>query len=826
MAEFKLQVMGATDIVELIGRTVALKKAGKDYKGLCPFHNEKSPSFTVNPSRQFFHCYGCKAGGDAINFVKLRDRVEFMDALKSLAADAGIPVPKFGRGGPDGQVTDEQICREACSSAAMFFEQMLADPARGKAAREYVASRGLSDETVKKFRLGLAPDGWDNLLRGPIAKKFKPEQLHLAGLAKQRDAERGKQGFYDAFRNRLMFPIRDLNGRVIAFGGRRLEGGPPLPEGVSPPAKYLNSPETPAFHKGQVVYGLDQARQRIVETKTAVVVEGYADVVMAHQFGATNVVSPLGTALTEQQVTLIRRFAERIVLLFDKDEAGDKAVDKAVSLFLTQPVTIAIADLGEDLDPDEYLLKYGLEAWEKLIAAAPEALTFKWRQLVKQFAADDGNMTGQQKAIETYLELIGQAKLAGPVDPIRWGLVVSQMSKLTGIPADQLQRKLAAVKPVPKPRVSTPFASGPTIGTRPSGPGPNGTGPIGQGRPTGGPGSGSNGYGSADRNAGPNGSLPNRPIAPRPGGPNVARGPNAAQQPRGSNGLTTTSAGGSGANGAGVPPRPPVRDATAATNKAMVSGEAVGSTGPIAPGESAEATGPGDFYVPEGAPTEGPDGYEYHDAYEPGDAAGQEADYEPAPPPPPAPIRRAKPGVLLARDRAERWILGTLLLEPARWHAVQTVIGPDDFTEPVRRRLAEVYWRHQHDEGEPVFSEFLGFLASTTDAGAAFGGVGGGSVDGVTPAELSSLAVDVADEAERLASQETNAEMLLAAAIRHFDLNRQTAEKQKLIASLRRSTEQNLGDQGEVDLLKKLVQQKMAEGGTKPPAATNKAKSG
>jgi DNA primase len=692
LADFKTQVMAATDIVDLIGRTVALKKAGKDHKGLCPFHSEKTPSFTVNQSRQFFHCYGCKAGGDAINFVKLRDRVEFMDALKTLAADAGIPVPKFGRGSDDGQPTDEQICRDACSHAAMFFEQSLADPARGQVARDYIRERGLSDETVKKFRLGFAPDGWNHLSASPIGRKFKPEQLHLAGLLKQKDAEKG-QGYYDAFRNRLMFPIRDLNGRVIAFGGRILPGGPPPGEGRSAPAKYLNSPETPAFHKGRVVYGLDQARQRIVETKTAVVVEGYADVVMAHQFGATNVVSPLGTALTEHQVGLIRRFADRIVLLFDRDEAGDKAVDKAVGLFLTQPVSIAIADLGEDLDPDEYLLKYGLAAWEKLIAAAPEALTFKWRQLVRQFAADDGNMTGQQKAVESYLDVIGQARSAGPVDPIRWGLTVSQIGKLTGIPTDQLQRRLSAVRPAPK--------------------GPGG------------------------------------PVAP---------------------------------------------------------------VGPVA-----QAT--------------------------PTSAAGANI-FRPVPAAPP-PVRRAKPAVLSARDRAERQILGVLLLEPHRWHTVQTLVGPEDFTEPVRARLAEVYWRHQHDEGEPVFSEFLGILdggqnrtgrtdggndsdgeaghgeAGHGDEGADHGELGLSDSD-VTAGELRELAVEVTAEVEAFAARQTDATATLADAIQHLDRNRQAQEKQKLIASLRRSNEQNLDDQQEVDLFQKLVQQKLAEGGK--PAGPGKSK--
>ncbi|QOV90676.1 DNA primase [Humisphaera borealis] len=612
--------MAATDIVQLIGRTVSLKKRGRDFVGLCPFHSEKTPSFHVNPARQFYYCYGCKAAGDAINFVKQRDRVEFMDALKSLAQDAGISIPKFG--GRREDVSETAVVLEANSSATMFFENLLQDPARGKAAREYLQSRGITPETARTFRIGLAVEGWDTLLRGPLGQKFKPEQLHLAGLVKQRDPEKGP-GFYDTFRNRLMFPIRDPNGRVIAFGGRVMPGS-------QDPAKYLNSPETPLFSKSRCVYGLDLARQRIVETQTAVVVEGYTDVVMAHQFGATNAVSILGTAMTEQHVQLLRRFAQRIVLLFDPDTAGELAVDRAVSLFLTQPVEIAIATFGEDLDPDEYLLKYGLEAWEKLIASAPEALTYKWKQLVKQFSADDGNLTGQQNAIAAYLDLIGQAKLAGPVDPIRWGLVLSQVGKLTGIPTEQLQKRLSSVKPATK-----------------------------------------------------------RPVEASVPQPNM-----------------------------------------------------------------------------------------------------------PAPMPSREPRRRG--GVLSARDRAECWILGVILLEPGRWQRVQQVIGPEDFTDDRRRRLAEVYWSYQRDEGEPVFRELLTLLGDDSN---------GSQVASVRSHDLRELAIEVTDEVEGFAERQTDFESTLATAIDYLQQNRESHEKQKLISTLNRSTEENLGDDQQVDMLRKLQEQ-------------------
>jgi DNA primase len=329
----KSAVLQAVDIVELIGKSVALKRRGKDFVGLCPFHSEKTPSFNVIPSKQTFYCFGCKAGGDAITFVMKRDRVEFIDALKLLAESAGIELPRFGG---SKQNASEKLSLLAMQSAAgAFFAKVLGDPAQGKAAREYLAQRKIDAESIQRFNIGLAPDGWDGLIRGPVGKQYSPQQLATGGLVKARD---GGSGFYDTFRNRLMFPIRDPEGRTIAFGGRVLPGS-------TDPAKYLNSPETPLFSKSRCIFGLDLAKQKIVETRTAVIVEGYTDVIIAHQCGATNVVSVLGTALTPQHAGILKRFADRIVLLFDADTAGEAAVEKAVGLLLMQPIEILIATM-------------------------------------------------------------------------------------------------------------------------------------------------------------------------------------------------------------------------------------------------------------------------------------------------------------------------------------------------------------------------------------------------------------------------------------------------------------------------------------------------
>lgn len=443
---FKRQVLEATDIVALISQSVSLKRRGMSYVGLCPFHNEKTPSFHVTPEKRYFRCFGCKESGNAIDFIIKRDRMDFLGALKFLAEQAGLEMPKYGMSKE--KTSERQQLLDAHALAADLFHRNLLHPALGKPARDYLTSRGFTDATITSFKLGYAPPGWDHLLRSRDLAVYPPGILALAGLVKSRPTG---GGHYDTFRNRLMFPIRDEQGRTIAFGGRVMPGS-------EDPAKYLNSPETPLFSKSKCVFGLDLGRQKVVETRTVAVVEGYTDVAMAHQYGASNVVSILGTAMTEPHITLLRRFADRIVLLFDADTAGETAVNRAVELFLTQPIEIAIASIPEDLDPDEYLLKHGAAAFDNLLKSANDALAFKWKLLQKDYDAADGNLTGQQKAVQEYLALLAAARGSGPVDPIRWGQVLRRTERLTGVPLDLIQERVAKLTPkiIPPTRLNHP----------------------------------------------------------------------------------------------------------------------------------------------------------------------------------------------------------------------------------------------------------------------------------------------------------------------------------------------------------------------------------
>ena len=364
---FVEEVRHVADIVRVISEHVALKKMGTSWKGLCPFHQEKSPSFNVRQEPAVFHCFGCGEGGDVFKFLMLRERMSFPEAIETLARRFGVPVPE-GRvePGPDRKQREELLALME-AAAQHFTRTFWAAP--GTAAREYLLGRGFRKETLEKIRAGAARDAWDDLL-GALRGKFAPALLLKAGLVVERQ---GKEGHYDRFRNRALFPILSEAGKVVAFGARSLDGSEP---------KYLNSPETPFYSKSRILYGLSWARDSVVREKRAVLMEGYLDVARAIELEVSEVVATCGTALTGSHARLLKRFAETAVLNFDQDEAGQKAARKSLEVLLEEGVRVRIVELPEGHDPDTYLKAEGAVAYRKRLDEAPEAVEWLMRRAV------------------------------------------------------------------------------------------------------------------------------------------------------------------------------------------------------------------------------------------------------------------------------------------------------------------------------------------------------------------------------------------------------------------------------------------------------------
>src|SRR5262245_1385020 len=310
------EIRTGIDLVDLIGRFVNLRKAGANFKGLCPFHSEKTPSFNVNPKKGIFHCFGCGAGGDAFGFIMRQDRLTFPEAVRALAKQSGVTLPD--ERGPRDDSGREELYR-VMDLAASFYVEALWTPGSER-ARAYLERRGIDGDVARRFGLGVAPDAWDGLLNFMRGQRVAPEALETVGLVIRRESG---TGVYDRFRGRLMFAIRDLQGRVVAFGGRGFGDEQP---------KYLNSPETPIYSKGSLLYAIDTARATMREKNRALLVEGYVDCLMAHQHGFTETVAALGTAFTPAQLGLLRRYCEEVVTFFDADAAGQKAAERAAEL--------------------------------------------------------------------------------------------------------------------------------------------------------------------------------------------------------------------------------------------------------------------------------------------------------------------------------------------------------------------------------------------------------------------------------------------------------------------------------------------------------------
>ena len=403
------QIRQASDIVEVISSYVPLKRAGGTFKALCPFHNEKTPSFNVNPQRQTFHCFGCHKGGDVFTFVREYENLSFSEAAERLADRAHITLEVNQDPRAAEKAETRTLLLKIHDELAHHWHRLLLNDSQGEKGRAYLKERGVSEEAVKKFQLGYAPLTWDGTLRWSRSRKYDPKLLEQAGLVIRK--EEGND-YYDRFRGRLMFPINDVQGRPIGFSGRIIEGD------ASKGAKYVNSPETLLFKKGQVIYGLDKAKRAILDAKSAVICEGQLDLIACHTAGIENVVAPQGTALTLQHARLVKRYADEIVLCFDSDKAGTDAALRSMDDLIKSGLNLRVASVPAPHDPDSFIAEQGSDSFRGLVTKAEGFFDFLLRYLHSAFpqASDKDRMaivhgmgtavmkTGNAVLIDTYAQ--------------------------------------------------------------------------------------------------------------------------------------------------------------------------------------------------------------------------------------------------------------------------------------------------------------------------------------------------------------------------------------------------------------------------------------
>lgn len=387
------EIVNRMDIVTLISEYTPLKKSGRNYKGLCPFHGEKTPSFTVSAEKQVFHCFGCSAGGDLFGFLMKIENLPFPEAVQKLAGRTGVELPVADKRAKT-ERDNREILYRVNRYAAWYFADALKKQSGSAAALDYLKERGIEPQTIGEFRLGLAADSWEGLVSFLKSKKVPLLQAEVLGLTRKR-----KDGTpYDFFRNRLIFPIIDFEGRIVGFGGRRLEDKTDSQE-----AKYINSPESPVYHKGLSIYGLAQAKKAIRESGEVILVEGYMDLIRLHQAGIKNCVAPLGTALTLSQINTLNRSAEKFVLMFDGDSAGRKASERALWLMFEAGIHPRLVRLTEGEDPDSFIQHHGGEALKTEIAKANPAM----EQLLSEELTKTGlKVSDRAAAIRKLLPLV------------------------------------------------------------------------------------------------------------------------------------------------------------------------------------------------------------------------------------------------------------------------------------------------------------------------------------------------------------------------------------------------------------------------------------
>lgn len=429
----------ASDIVRIIGEHLQLKPKGREYVGLCPFHDDHKPSMNVVPQKQIFHCFSCGAGGDVFTFVQRFHKMEFREALEYLAERAGFELTRRSRAGatadPDTPpVSPRAAMLRACRSSQDFFVSILSRPDLGEKARAVIASRALTPDIIETFGIGASPDRWDGLLVTLQAKNLEIEPYISAGLLKRRDSG---TGLYDAFRNRLMFPIHDQIGRVIAFGARKID------EADEP--KYLNSPESSLFDKSSTLYALHLASRAIQRERAAIITEGYMDAIACHQGGFPNAVATLGTALTRKHAAILKRLCDRVILLFDSDEAGQRAADRAVEILLGEMLDVRVATLAPFTtakDPDELLKQPGgPETFRRVLDGSIDLLEFRFARLRARLAG--AGLAQLDRAVREELARLADLGM-DRLDPIRRQLIFRRLAEVTGLDARSISQAIPA----------------------------------------------------------------------------------------------------------------------------------------------------------------------------------------------------------------------------------------------------------------------------------------------------------------------------------------------------------------------------------------------
>ncbi len=405
MADTVQEIKSRLGILDVIRDDVQLKPAGSSWKGLCPFHHEKSPSFFVSPDRQVWHCFGCGEGGDLFAFVMKRQGLEFREALEMLAARAGVTIEHYD----PRRMSEKSALLEIMRAAGELYTKLLLSR-EGEAARVYLKERGITEDVIDRWGIGYAPDAWDRMSLELVRRKYRTEDIRTSGLVVPRKEGGARHldspPFYDRFRNRILFPIRDLQGRTVGFGGRILDN-----EKQKEEPKYINTPETPIYEKGKILFALDRARHDIRTKDSVIIVEGYMDALTAHEAGYTNVVATSGTAMTTDHVQILKRFTENVVLSFDEDTAGRAAVERGIDGALAAGMNVRVLSIPDGKDPDE-CIRHDPKLWDAAVTNVQPFLEYVFDRAVS--GNDLHTVDGKKKAAKMILTAI--AKLANPIE--------------------------------------------------------------------------------------------------------------------------------------------------------------------------------------------------------------------------------------------------------------------------------------------------------------------------------------------------------------------------------------------------------------------------